>query len=340
MNHPTAGLRSKAGMSSPRLARPLGLRVHGLRQRRERGLPVLAGPADDRALGRAGPGRGRGQRCRAAPRLRRRLPHAEQPDQRLHQPADPVDRSAHAATAAGRDRADLARNRLETMATFDLPRRAVAECLGTWLLVATVVGSGIMAERLAGGNVAVALLGNTIATGAILVVLIADPGADLGRAFQSGGVVDLRDRGRAAGRVAPGLCRGPARRRDRRHADRASDVRSAAAAGIGACARRRRTSVLGSRGDLRIDRDHSRLPQIPAQPDPWRGRVVCHGRLLVHRVDLFRQPRGRHCAQPDRYLCRHPANRRAVVHRCGDRRRDPSRAAVSLAAARNRQIRR
>jgi glycerol uptake facilitator-like aquaporin len=58
------------------------------------------------------------------------------------------------------------------MATFDLPRRVVAECLGTWLLVATVVGSGIMAERLAGGNVAVALLGNTIATGAILVVLI------------------------------------------------------------------------------------------------------------------------------------------------------------------------
>jgi glycerol uptake facilitator-like aquaporin len=59
------------------------------------------------------------------------------------------------------------------MATFDLPHRAVAECLGTWLLVATVVGSGIMAERLAGGNVAIALLGNTIATGAILVVVIA-----------------------------------------------------------------------------------------------------------------------------------------------------------------------
>jgi glycerol uptake facilitator-like aquaporin len=59
------------------------------------------------------------------------------------------------------------------MAAFDLPRRAVAELLGTWLLVATVVGSGVMAENLAGGNVAVALLGNTIATGAILVVLIA-----------------------------------------------------------------------------------------------------------------------------------------------------------------------
>jgi glycerol uptake facilitator-like aquaporin len=59
------------------------------------------------------------------------------------------------------------------MLSFDLARRAVAECLGTWLLVATVVGSGIMAERLAGGNVAIALLGNTVATGAILVVLIA-----------------------------------------------------------------------------------------------------------------------------------------------------------------------
>lgn len=44
--------------------------------------------------------------------------------------------------------------------------------MGTWLLVATVVGSGIMAESLSGGNVAIALLGNMIATGAILLVLI------------------------------------------------------------------------------------------------------------------------------------------------------------------------
>ena len=69
------------------------------------------------------------------------------------------------------------------MAEFDLPRRAVAEFLGTWLLVATVVGSGIMAESLAGGNVAVALLGNTIATGAILVVLIAMLGPISGAHF-------------------------------------------------------------------------------------------------------------------------------------------------------------
>lgn len=51
-------------------------------------------------------------------------------------------------------------------------RRLFAEWVGTFSLLATVVGSGIMAENLAGGNVAIALLGNTIPTGAILVVLI------------------------------------------------------------------------------------------------------------------------------------------------------------------------
>jgi glycerol uptake facilitator-like aquaporin len=53
-----------------------------------------------------------------------------------------------------------------------LSRRLGAEALGTALLLATVVGSGIMAEALAGGNVAIALLGNTLPTGAILIVLI------------------------------------------------------------------------------------------------------------------------------------------------------------------------
>ena len=53
-----------------------------------------------------------------------------------------------------------------------LARRATAEALGTLMLLAAVAGSGIMGERLAGGNVAVALLANTIAIGAALVALI------------------------------------------------------------------------------------------------------------------------------------------------------------------------
>ena len=56
--------------------------------------------------------------------------------------------------------------------TSPLARRIVAEGLGSFFLFATVIGSGIMAEHLSGGNDAVALLANTLATGAILFVLI------------------------------------------------------------------------------------------------------------------------------------------------------------------------
>lgn len=56
--------------------------------------------------------------------------------------------------------------------THTLSRRIVSEFVGTGFLVAAVVGSGIMGERLAGGNVAIALLANTIATGAALAALI------------------------------------------------------------------------------------------------------------------------------------------------------------------------
>jgi small redox-active disulfide protein 2 len=58
------------------------------------------------------------------------------------------------------------------MSALCLSRRATAECVGTALLLATVVGSGVVAERPSQGDVAVARLGNTIATGAGLVALI------------------------------------------------------------------------------------------------------------------------------------------------------------------------
>lgn len=64
-----------------------------------------------------------------------------------------------------------------------LSRRLAAEALGTLMLLATVVGSGIMAEQLANGNQAIALLGNTIATGAILAVLIQTLGPVSGAHF-------------------------------------------------------------------------------------------------------------------------------------------------------------
>src|SRR5918911_2499939 len=66
---------------------------------------------------------------------------------------------------------------------MNLARRLTAEAVGTALLLATVVGSGIMGERLAGGNVAIALLANTVATGAALVALILTFGSISGAHF-------------------------------------------------------------------------------------------------------------------------------------------------------------
>lgn len=66
---------------------------------------------------------------------------------------------------------------------YTTPQKLIAEALGTCILVATVVGSGIMGETLSGGNIAIALLGNTIATGAILFVLITALGPISGAHF-------------------------------------------------------------------------------------------------------------------------------------------------------------
>jgi glycerol uptake facilitator-like aquaporin len=66
---------------------------------------------------------------------------------------------------------------------MNLGRKAAAEALGTMFLLATVVGSGIMGERLSGGNVAIALLANSLATGAILVAMILASGPISGAHF-------------------------------------------------------------------------------------------------------------------------------------------------------------
>jgi len=77
----------------------------------------------------------------------------------------------------------------------DHTRPLAAEFIGTAFLLATVVGSGVMAERLAGGNVAIALLGNTIPTGAILVVLITMLGPISGAHFNPAVTLVFRLRG-------------------------------------------------------------------------------------------------------------------------------------------------
>ena len=104
-----------------------------------------------------------------------------------------------------------------------MERRLIAEWLGTFSLLATVIGSGIMAERLAGGNTAIALLGNTIPTGAILVVLITVFGPISGAHFNPAVTLSfaLRREISPCGRT---LCGGPDIWRHRRRIGRACHV--------------------------------------------------------------------------------------------------------------------
>lgn len=88
------------------------------------------------------------------------------------------------------------------MLRITLTRRVTSEALGTAALLAAVVGSGIMGERLAGGNVAIALLANAIATGAALAVLILSFGGISGAHFNPVVTVAVASRGELSWRDA------------------------------------------------------------------------------------------------------------------------------------------
>jgi len=83
-------------------------------------------------------------------------------------------------------------------------RRIIAEAVGTALLLAAIVGSGIMGERLAGGNVAIALLANTLATGATLVALILTFGPISGAHFNPAVTLADATQGGVSWREVPG----------------------------------------------------------------------------------------------------------------------------------------
>lgn len=169
--------------------------------------------------------------------------------------------------------------------TFPLAKRLAAECLGTALLVATVVGSGIMGEKLAGGNIALALLGNTLPTGAILVVLILAFGPISGAHFNP------------AVSLVMGL---------RKEHPWREFLPYAAAQIVGGCigtliahgmfelpllefAVKARTGPARIYRHLRADRHHPRRLAFQGRGDSGRGRPLYHRRLLVHRFHLFRQ---------------------------------------------------
>ena len=105
-----------------------------------------------------------------------------------------------------------------------LAQRGVAEGLGTAFLLAGVVGSGIMAAKLAGGNGALALLCNTLPTGAILTLLILTFGPSIGCPLQSGRQHRIGDAARTIGKRGAHLHRRASDWCDCWRARRACDV--------------------------------------------------------------------------------------------------------------------
>jgi glycerol uptake facilitator-like aquaporin len=193
------------------------------------------------------------------------------------------------------------------MEGFDLARRLTAEALGTALLVAAVIGSGIMADRLSGGNDALALLCNTVATGAILVVIITIFAPVSGAHFNPAVSLVMMIRGEL---------------------DRRDGLLYILVQIVGGCLGALFAHLMFGLDPIQIATTaRTGLPQWFAEfvatlraPDhhTWvhplqarRGRIcrrpLHHLGLLVHGVDVLCQSRGDHRAIAERYLCRHRA---------------------------------
>ena len=208
--------------------------------------------------------------------------------------------------------------------------RGVAECLGTAFLLAAVVGSGIMAQRLAGGNDALALLCNTLPTGAILTVLILTLGPLSGAHFN------------------PAVSLAFALRRELRWPDAGSYIAAQIIGGVigvwvahlmfelpvwqvslhartggRAVARRIRRHV-------RAVADHPRMRGAQRRGNSLRGRSLYYGGLLVHRLDVVCQSGRHHRALAVRHVRRHRAGRRRRLHRRAARRHAGGRAVGPL----------
>jgi uncharacterized integral membrane protein len=179
-----------------------------------------------------------------------------------------------------------------------LARRIFSEWLGTAFLLATVIGSGIMAQRLAGGNGALALLCNTIPTGAILVVLILIFAPLSGAHFNPAVSLAFAWRGELPWPIAARYI--------------AAQIASAILAHL---ARRRRAMGRRSRRHVRIAADDLRLCRANACGDSLRGRPLHHRGLLVHGLDLVRKPRGYARARGERHVLRDTACGRAGIRR-------------------------
>ena len=215
---------------------------------------------------------------------------------------------------------------------MSLSRRIAAEGLGTALLLAAVVGSGIMGDRLAGGNVAIALLANTLATAATLVALILTFGPISGAHFNPAVTLADASQGGVRWRDVPGYLVGAVRRRLRWRLCGAPDVRRSRSVQASEHARSGAAQMfsefVATFGLLSVIWS---CRAEAAGRRAVRGRALHHRRVLVHGLDLVRQSRRDGRPRVDRHVRRHSAGRRARVRRGPARGSCRGHAAVSLA---------
>ena len=205
---------------------------------------------------------------------------------------------------------------------MSIARRATAELTGTALLLAAVVGSGIMGERLAGGNVAIALLANTVATGAALVALILAFGPISGAHFNPAVTIADASQGGLKWREAPAYI--------------GAQI-AGAFAGVAAANVMFGEPVFFASHHVRHGAAQLFSEFVAtfglltviwgcATPALRRGAVrgwsIYHGRLLVHGVNLLCESCSHARALGERYVCGNPAERRTGIRRHATCRRD------------------
>lgn len=174
----------------------------------------------------------------------------------------------------------------------DLSRRAVAEALGTAILLATVVGSGIMGERLANGDVAIALLANTLATGAILVTLILTFGPVSGAHFNPAVTMADASQGGLPWRDVAVYIAAPNPRRFCGSGRRPPDVRRISLLRLTQSSRGRRADVQRVRGDVRVAGGDLGSFTAQVERGAFCGGGLHHCGLLVHGFDFVRKSCG------------------------------------------------
>ena len=221
-----------------------------------------------------------------------------------------------------------------TAMNFTLPSRAVVEFGGTAFLLMAIVGSGIMAERLSAGNIALALLANSVATGAALVALILALAPISGAHFNP--VVTLADAmlGGMAWREAPVYITAQI---------------AGAFGGVAAAhamfglplffASHHAAKWQGISLERVCSHLRSACRDLGMRARPLAGGRICsrrlhYGGVLVYGFYIFREPSRHSGASGQRYVCGYSSGRRSRVHHCAVSIYDCRRAVLSMAGSR------